>query len=334
MDGTIITQGSFVSTGNAKYIPLRSSVDWMRVYNWTNSIGTTALAGLEFYWQRGMPAGRGIVYNHLGADHSVNINQITAGQGFTLYDTSIINPGAQIAVTATSNAAAPVITCNATGLTAFSSLVRIEGVVAAPSICGIDFSPAVVAGGLNNFTLPTLGNAIAAGGAGFYRVIPYNPMFYPRNRTICNISQAANAVVTTTVPHNLTVGQQVRFQVPQYPALAGRTTGMREIDGLLGTVLTVDAPNNLSFTVDIDTTGFTAFAWPLAADVPCQYSQMIPVGVAAAHPYENVLSDATLNTGEIGMILGAGTDAATRLLAPAGTANDVIYWVAGKSWNM
>ena len=329
MDGTIILQGSFVSDGNAKYIPIRSDVDWMRVVNYTNSIGVVNASGTSFYWQRGMATGRGLVHPHIGGDATIGVAEIAANNGFTLYDTSVNTPGAQIVTTGTTSVPAPVVsTAHTAGLVAFQSIVRLDSIAAAPTLCGIDFSPVAIVAGVR-FTLPTLASTVALGGAGHYRVIPYNPLFYPRNRTVCNVTRAANAVVTTTIPHGLTVGQQVRFSVPVYSGL-----GMVELDNVLATVLTVDAPNNLSFTIDINTTAYTAFAWPLAGSAPCQFPQMVPVGIAAQHPYENILTDATRNTGAIGMILGAGNDAATRLLAPAGTNNDVIYWVAGKSWNM
>jgi hypothetical protein len=48
-----------------------------------------------------------------------------------------------------------------------------------------------------------------------------------------------------------------------------------------------------------------------------------------------VFSDATVNTGFLGMVLGTGgngTGLTTNITGPAGTtAADVVYWVAGKS---
>src|SRR5690242_6895000 len=87
MDGTIIGQGSFLSPfaganpnpGNASnaaadqyIIQIPSNADWVKVYDYTkaganglNSVyfqGTAnATTGVEWYWQRGMAAGTGIV---------------------------------------------------------------------------------------------------------------------------------------------------------------------------------------------------------------------------------------------------------------------------------
>ena len=328
---SIILQGSFVQPATAipQYIPLRSGVSWMRVYNYTEAGAANANHGIEYYWQLGMPTGAGLVYRHNAATDQLNLFATT---GFNLYDSSLQVAGIQRVVTTCTVAAQPVVQVAADPRLVMAdniSVVRMEGLVTGQSLSGIDF--VVTAMDATHFTLPTLANAVAACGAGFYRIIPYNPYFYPRNRTVCNVSQAVNATVTTTVPHNLTVGQKIRFNVPQYPTLAGRTTGMAELNGLQATVLTVVgaiASQSIQFTIDIDTTGFTAFAWPLAADVPCQFSQMIPIGEAAQTPYENLLNDATLNTSEIGMILTPGA------LLPGGLAAQTVYWIAGTSYNM
>lgn len=65
--------------------------------------------------------------------------------------------------------------------------------------------------------------------------------------TITGITQAANAKVSAAY-HGYSVGDQVYF--------AG-VAGMVEINGRIGTVVTV--PDDGSFTVDIDTRGFSAF---------------------------------------------------------------------------
>jgi hypothetical protein len=339
MDGTIL-QGSFIqpATAVAQYIPLRTGVTWMRVVNASAIDTPTAGEGFNYYWQLGMAQGAGTADTYVsvtgpgsGADRLVDYTAAIT-TGFYLYDSSIQTAGVQRVVTTCTAAAQPVVTVTVDPRLVMVdnvSVVRMEGLATGQSLSGIDF--VVTAMDATHFTLPTLANAVAACGAGNYRIIPYNPIFYPRNRTVCNVSQAVNAIVTTTVPHNLTVGQKIRFNVPQYPILAGRTTGMAELNGLQATVLTVVgaiASQSIQFTIDIDTTGFTAFAWPLAADVPCQFPQMIPIGQAVQSPYENLLNGATLNTAEIGMILMPGA------LLPGGQAADTVYWMAGTSFGM
>lgn len=335
MDGTIILQGSFTqpATAVAQYIPLRSDIDWMKVYNITQSIATNNGSGFEFYWQRGfqndaaMNANGGLVHYHPAVDHTMAINR-TAANAFVLYDNSANPNGAERGVTGSSGAAAPVISVAGAvtaGLVQYETIVRLDSIAAAPTICGIDYTVQAINAGVS-FTLPTHATALGAGGAGHYRIIQYNPLFYPRNRTVINITQAAQAVVTTSVNHNYTIGQQVRFVIPA-------SCGMTQLNGLQATIVAVSAAGALpTFTIDLDTTGFTAFQWPLLAVSPTSYANVVPIGENTATALAQVpplsgLEDATLNTGSIGMVLMPG------VLLPGGSANDRIYWVAGKSFS-
>jgi hypothetical protein len=189
---------------------------------------------------------------------------------------------------------------------------------------GLDFTVTAVNAGVS-FDVGYAPVTVAAAAAGQYRLIPYDTLFYPRNRYISAITQAAQAVITMTVTHNFVIGQAVRIYVaPMY--------GMVEMDGLLGNIVAVAAS---TITVDIDSTGFTPFAWPLTAVAvaPHTFAQVVPVGedtavALAAVPQANILSGATINTGYTGIVLGAG------ITSPAGTAGDVIRWRATSSFNL
>lgn len=74
--------------------------------------------------------------------------------------------------------------------------------------------------------------------------------YIPLNVEVSNITQAANASVTTDSAHYYVVGQLVRFHVP-------KPYGMEELNEKLAQVLTV--PTTTSFTVNVDSRGFTAF---------------------------------------------------------------------------
>ena len=176
---------------------------------------------------------------------------------------------------------------------------------------------------VHGFAQPVAGAALAkapgaiAGAAGTFRRIPYNPLYYPRARVIANITQAAAGVVTTLVDHGYTTGQSIRFTVPA-------DCGMIELDGIQATVTVVNAS---SFSINVDTTAFTAFTFPLIAAYPANFAIAKPVGEDSVVA-PNVLADATLNTGYIGVQLGAG------VYSPAGAFGNLIYWVAGKSENL
>lgn len=322
MDSQIL-RGTFVSDGNTRYLSIRSDVDWISVTNntnWSTDIGAHANLSADFYWQRGMPAGTAM-RRYWNANGSAVINTQSVTTGFTLYDSSVLTPGAAVATTGYAGANPPVITTGSTaGLTANASVIRFVGgamSAVSPTLCGIDWLvTALVAN--TSVTIPTLANAptAAAGSAGFYRIIPYPPIFKPRRCIVANVTQAVNPTVTTNIAHGYVVGQKISFLVPA-------VHGMTQLNNLTGTVLTTPTVN--TFTMDIDTTAFTAYAWPLVAVSPNSYATVFPFGETATSTYANLLDDATFNDSSIGIILTGGAT------GPAGINNDIVYWVAGKA---
>ncbi len=318
---TILQQGRFTSDGTSKTLQIRSDVDWMRVLNYTvadDDTQTTAV-GVEYYWQRGMSNDTGIEYKKSNAANAAQLTTALASGGFTLVDSSANPVGGAVATTSATNATQPVVsTGNTAGLVA-GDIVRLSNDAGQENLSGIDFQIDTVNANTSFRIANALANAPGAvGTGGFYRKIKFNPLYYPRRRFLANVTQAANAVVTTTVDHGFTVGQKVRFIVPA-------PYDMTQLDGLAATITAVTAS---TITIDVDTSGFTAFAFPVAGDFPFNFAQVVPFGEDTAQAISSsvdVLGDATDNTGYLGMVLAAGAD------SPAGTNNDVVYWVAGKS---
>lgn len=317
---TVIQQGSFVSTGATQTLQIRSGVDWIRTYNYTQIAANSLATGYEFYFQLGMPQGGGLEYVSNAGGTAVNIVPIAAGAGFTIVDSSLNVPGAQIAITGGTNAVQPVYsTANTAGLST-GSVVRLTNLTGQANLSGYDFSIDTIVPNTSFRIANALANAPGAvATAGFYRIIPFDPLYYPTRRNIVKITQAAQAVVTTSVNHGYVPGMSVRLSVPA-------VFGMTQADGLLVNITAVTAG---TFTVDLDTTAFTAFVFPSAAAVPFTPASCQPVGEETdqfSNP--NLLDDATVNTAYIGVQLAAGAN------SPAGVAADNIFWVAGKSFNV
>lgn len=323
-----IINGSFTSTGAAKTLVIRGDLDSLEVWNATELAAANGNHGVSYYWQRGLAANDGIVTLRNAAATAVTATTSAAlgVAGFTLVDSSVTAPGAARATTDIGTVAHRVLTANTAGLSV-GSIVRLSNMTGAAQFNGMDFTVTAVNPGVS-FDIGYTPVTVAAAAAGQYRIIPNDTLYYPRNRYIASISQAAQAVVVLTVTHNLQVGQQVRFHVPPM-------YGMVELEGLTGNIVAVNTANN-SITVDIDTTGFTAFAWPLTAVAAASahtLPQVVPVGentatALAAVPPADILTDATINDGYVGIILGAG------VTSPAGSQNDVIYWRATTSFNL
>lgn len=323
----IISVGSFTqpATAVAQTIQVPSNLDYLLLHNYTRmAAGTSADYG-DGYWQRGMGT-QGLYRTCAGVANDFAVNS------FTLYDPSITTPGAAIAITNIDAATGIVLTGTTTGL-AVGSIIRLSNlsVAAAQQLGGIDFSVSAINAGVSFTIIPYVGSTIpvaptAAIGActGFYR-IQQPGLFYPRRRLISQITSAASAIVSTTVNHGYSIGQQVRFVIPRVTAIG---YGITELNAVQATITAVGGTN--SFTINVDTTGMGAFSFPVGAAVPFSPAEVIPFGddtatALAQVPALSSLQDSVNNTGYLGMTLTAGAT------SPAGVANDVIYWQAGKA---
>jgi hypothetical protein len=109
---------------------------------------------------------------------------------------------------------------------------------------------------------------------------------------------------------------------------------MTEMNNLYATIVAVNTTltTGNTITLDIDSTAFTAFAFPTSSvGLAFTPAQVVPVGENSAEALVlgvDFLNDATINTGYIGMNLAAGAN------SPAGQSGNVIYWVAGTSFNV
>ncbi len=326
-DNTIIQQGFFTSAGSAVNISLRSGVDWMRVYNTTVAAAnqTTAI-GVEFYWQVGFPAGAQWEYLKSNAASAANLSQYLTSGGFTYINTSVNFYGiVNATVTAVSTASIPVVSNSGTNGLAAGSIVRLLNVAGAPELGGIDFTVGYNTLTSGTFSLDYMSAIAVAGTTGSWMAVNFDPLYYPRRRYITKITQASSAVVTMSVTHGYQVGQLVRMVVPA-------AYGMVQMDGLQATIIAINTTTTTgnTITLNVDSSAFSAFAYPAAAAVPFTSAQVVPMGedtASALAQNVNILSDATVNTGFIGMNLAAGAN------SPAGQSGNVIYWQAGKSFS-
>lgn len=315
--------GRFTSDGTAQLINLPAGCDWMMVYNETQLYASGGDQGVQYYWQRGMTDGRGVIYTKTTTTDALVPGQIAANAGFFLTDTSDQTPGPAVATTAISGAATPVVSTGSTAGLVNGTMVRLINPTGALQFGGIDFTIDTIVAN-TSFELAYAPQIVATATGGFYRIIPYNPIYYPRRRTISSISAAAQAVIVMTVTHGFTIGQKVRLVIPTVNATYFGT--MTAFDGVDVTIVAVNTTTN-SITVDLDTTGY-AFAWPLTTSGGFTPPQVVPIGENTAEANDagvSPLGGAMINQGEIGITLAAGT------ASPAGASSDVIYWVAGKS---
>ncbi len=347
MPFTIITGGSYTSTGANQPIPLPSSADYFRTWNITQMAltGTVCVGGEWFGSKFGTGASNandGLRWRKAGSS-VIQIDTFataTASNGFT-YLTSLpsVEPQAANAITAISAANPAVVT--QTNTYANGDIIRIYNTTGDLTISGMDFQ--ISSASSSAYTLLGLanvaGNGLAAATAGNTRRVGTTLLaplaVNPEMMYITNISQATQAVVSTSVDPSLyySVGMKVHFSVP-------KSFGMTNINQLTGIILAVNAVSATAnigaynVTVNIDSSSFNAFAFPATTLSPTAslFATFAPAGAStqqnpttlAFTGYDFTLQPfRTANFTPL-MIIGGGA-------ASAGGANaDVINWSAYK----
>jgi len=388
MDGTILGQGTFVANfaglvnpipgtasiaqANPTIIQIPSGADWVSVRNFTQygTVGAAGAAyfngtanadvGFNFYWQRGMAAGTGIVEYKASASGVMSADTLVSG-GFTLYDPTVAIVPTNIVITGMTAANPAVVTYTPpTPVLALApgTIVRLNNMAGAKQNIynGMDFSIGYGTLTATTFSVDYLNSTGTTSGAGDFQVIPYDAYFYPRRRYITNIVAGAlpnQAVITLSVDHGLTVGQEVRLNLPGGTAVWGAYAALSNYGfnptsstspnsyKILATDTAVGVGHN-TITINVSVSGFATFLSVWQAIVPPYTpAQVIPIGedtatalssIGVQTPLVNgiqinatqtgILADATVNTGFLGMILGSGGDGlelTTPIIGPSGS---------------
>lgn len=217
---------------------------------------------IEWWWERSMAqyTAKGIQQSSDATNPAMTTKVLSTG-GISHYDTA--NPPTFTGLAATViNASTFVVTMANTGSIAVGDKVRITNLLGAREISG--YTAQVTAVTTNtNITLGYWASASLALGAAASQatITKYIPnRYYPKERYIANITRAAQAVVYFTMPNDFTPGEIVSFRVSS-------AFGMKEINNKPARVLSVtNSATVSSITIDLDTSGFTAFAFPDDAD--------------------------------------------------------------------
>ena len=332
---TIITGGSFTSTGAGVKIPLPSSADYFKTWNITQSIASNPNTVIQGEWF-GSKFGSGASAPGLGIQlvkTTFNLtSQFSAGLGFT-YVTTV--PYVEAAVTGTTISQAAGAVAAATNTYSNGDRVRIYNSTGMLQIAGMEFTISSVSG--SGFTLLGLDSSGFAAGASAFQVRRVSALdaVEPATVFITAISKATQAVVTTStdVSSLYVVGMKVHFSIPS-------GMGMPEMNGLTGIITAVGAyTSNATYniTVNIDSSAFTTFAFPASTATPTAglFATFAPAGASTTfNPVTLVttgydFSKQPFRTGQFTpyMFLSGGAQ------SPAGAANDIINWTAYKFEN-
>ncbi len=339
---TIITGGSFTSTGAGVKILLPSSADYFVSTNITQmplAPATGVVIRGEWYGAKfgvGQTAvNDGIRWKKTNSTNALLIDTFatsTASNGFTYVSTV---PVTEPAVTGTTISQAAGAVAAATNTYSNGDRVRIYSSTGMLQIAGMDFTISSVSG--SGFTLLGLDSSGFAAAATAFQVrrISQLDSVEPRALFITKISKATQAVVTTSVDATLdyVVGMKVHFSIAS-------SMGMPEMNGLTGTIVAMGAYTSnatYNFTVDIDSSAFSTFAFPASTASPTAqlFSTVAPAGQSTQFNQTTSVQTgydfvkAPFHTGQFVpyMYLSGGAQ------SPAGAAADIINWTAYKFEN-
>lgn len=333
--------GSFINVASTpKFIALTQKIDMFKLYNLTRS-GVTALGVsgsltsdrvVEALFNPNiMTSGTALIKQNgtvSGILAPLN-NGICAINGFTVINAATVTDGPAIVVNSFTPGTTTVWVTNTAHGYKVGDIVRVTNLTSAPELGGVVMTVTAVGSTTQFTTLLNSSNSLTS--VGVVRKVasaslPPRSLYYPEWRAIAAITLANPMVVTTLVQQNYQVGDVVRFAIPT-------AYGMVELNSTsngLPVQFTVSAVNNAVGTqtvtfANVDSTAFTAFAYPGTGFYPIGLPVMIPQGEGNTNnlngitptplPYGNqdILGFAEQNLGRNGILIGAGdgTNSAT-----------------------
>ncbi len=338
MPFTILTGDTFTSTGVGVKINLPSSADYVKFWNVTQLAlaAPTACVAAEWFGPKfgaGQSAANSGIRWTKAASSAILIDSFstaTASDGFTYVTVNpYVEPQAANAITAITAASPAVV--SQTNTYSEGDIVRIYNTTGMLQIAGMPFQISTVSGaGYTLIGLRAAGFAAAATAGNTRRISKYAAVD-PETLYITEITRAVQAVVRTSVDPSAyyVVGNKIHFSVPS-------SFGMTEINQLTGTILSISAAN-YTVTVDIDSSAFTAFAFPASTASPTAqlFATYAPAGSQTSFNPNTLVQTGyefqktPFHTGQFTPYLFAAGGANS----PAGAVDDVINWIAYKLEN-
>lgn len=336
MPFTIVTQGTFTQPATAvnQIIPLPSGADYFKTINYTQMSAATPTVCVAGEWFGGgiTPVNDGLRWKKVGSS-VIQIDKFsnsTASNGFT-YVTSF--PAPQAALTGSVITAASPAVATVTNTYSEGDTVVIYNSVGMEQISGMTFTISSVSGaGFTLLGLPAGGFAGAASSFFVRRVNQFTPV-EPSFLYVTAVTQNSpgQAQVTVSQANSVYLGQKLEFTVPG-------SFGMVQLNnfyqGQSKPIVVTAIVDPYNFKINVDTTNYTAFAFPTSASSPTsqlfatvapagQSTQFNPIsGVQTGYNFTNI----PFHTGVFIPYMYVPTGAES----PGGVASDVIVWQAFK----
>jgi hypothetical protein len=255
--------------------------DWFFVKDTTNwGAQSTAANPIYSEYFSSMAAGSYLALGQTsstGSGVTMYTSQGTSG-GFTFIDQIHPPTFTKVAITAVNGTTFVVSTGTTTGINV-GDTIRLINVTSAQEISGSNLYQVTAVSASTSITLgyaasaASAGLVVANGTTGYYQKV-YPGAFVPNTLPVAYITQASQAVVYFFRQNPYTPGELVDFQIPtpygmtQLSNLTGKGGSGPYASNPSGAARVLSVTNSAtvsSITIDVDTTGFTAFQFPTSA---------------------------------------------------------------------
>jgi len=371
-----IATGSVISTGGQTLVVLPFTPTYIRTSNKTRAVAGAGVTSASWYYNDGQGSAYlstfGTGEQYIAPLGGTSSGALVSGTGFTTVKAGLAlqYSGAAGVTSITKNAGAPVVTTTAAHGLVTGNVVIFQNLYQTTTtgmqqIAGMPFVVTVT--GATTFTINwdnSGSNYTAISAAGLnagatFKKSLYPVLYAPGVAFISGITNGTTTTVTTTIPHNFVVGQEVAFRIPTVPGVSPTAWGPIELNSLPNVNIpgspvygyVVAVTNRNTFVVNINSTGYTAFnpnipflsfpgenwpqvvavgdvntgGWPLTADSALYPSPRIFNGFTSSTTVGTptiggpAIQGSFINATFQGFIIGTGI---------AGTAADVIDYVA------
>jgi len=269
------------ATPVAQNIPMTAKPDWVFVKDLTNwGAQSTAANPIYAEWFSSMAQGSYLALGQTSNTTSAITtypSQGTSG-GFTFIDQAHPPVFTKVSMSAINGTTFVVSTANTTGISV-GDFVRLIAVTGALQISGPNLYQVTAVSAGSSITLgfgasaASAGLVVANGTTGFIQKV-YPSQFLPNTLPVAYITQASQAVVYFFRQNPYSPGELVDFQIPtpygmtQLSNLTGKAGSGPFTNNPAGAARILSVTNSAtvsSITIDVDTTGFTAFQFPTSA---------------------------------------------------------------------
>lgn len=263
-----IADGYFTSTGVAKFISLPFVPDQFEIWNKTK--WATATSNLVRYATGFSEDAAGTAYAICADGAAATDKNVTLSSGgFSFVSAGTYQYGPTLTISSITQANPAVVTTSTNHNLATGDSVWIYGTTGMLQIAGAAYTVTVT--GATTFTIPVNSSGFAAAAtAGFCKKVLYPDLYTPFGTVITAISTGATTTITTAQNHGFVVGQEVFFVIPQVSATVWGTTQLDTLTYNTANVVPQQAyvssvPAANQIVVNVNSTGYTAFAYPTSA---------------------------------------------------------------------